>query len=123
MRRLLALAALGATLAFFAPHADAQKAPLPKAAITDVAVAELPPEARETIALIRKKGPYPYAKDGVIFGNREGMLPAQKRSYYHEYTVRTPGSRTRGARRIITGAGGELYYTADHYTTFRRIRE
>ena len=121
--RLATLAALAATILLAALPAPAQKGPAPKPAVTDIAVAEIPPEARETIALIRKGGPYPHAKDGVVFGNREAILPAHKRGYYREYTVRTPGERTRGARRIVTGAGGELYYTGDHYATFRRIRE
>jgi ribonuclease T1 len=118
---LVALAALAFALA--APPAPAQKAPPARPAVADIATADLPPEARQTIALIRKKGPFPYAKDGSIFGNREGFLPEQKRGYYREYTVKTPGERTRGARRIVAGAGGELYYTADHYNTFRRVRE
>jgi len=100
---------------------SAQRAPLP--AVVDVSIAELPPEARETIVLIRKRGPFPYAKDGAVFGNREGVLPKEKRGYYREYTVKTPGERTRGARRIVVGKGGELYYTDDHYNHFRRIRE
>ena len=91
--------------------------------IVDVTMAELPVEARETIALIHKGGPYPYAKDGAVFGNREGVLPHAKRGYYREYTVKTPGVRTRGARRIVAGAGGELYYSDDHYNHFRRVRE
>ena len=99
----------------------AQKAPLP--AIGEVTVAHLPAEARATILLIRKGGPYPYAKDGAVFGNREGILPKTKRGYYREYTVKTPGERTRGARRIIAGHGGELFYTDDHYNHFSRIRE
>ena len=103
--------------------AHAQKAPAEPAAIVEMAVAELPPEARSTIALIRKGGPYPYAKDHAVFGNRETRLPKQKHGYYREYTVKTPGERTRGARRIIAGKGGELYYTDDHYNTFRRVRE
>lgn len=110
-----------AALAFSALPAPAQKTPPP--AVTDVPVAELPREAREALALIRKRGPFPYAKDGAVFSNREGVLPKQKRGYYHEYTVKTPGERTRGARRIVAGAGGEFYYTADHYNSFRRIRE
>ena len=122
--RLAFLATLAAFfIGYAAVPASAQKAPAPRPAVTDIAATELPPEARETIALIRKKGPYPYAKDGVIFGNREAMLPPQKRGYYHEYTVRTPGERTRGARRIVTGSGGEIFYSADHYATFRRVRE
>ena len=94
-----------------------------RAAIAEIAAAELPAEARATIALIRKGGPFPYAKDGVVFGNREGMLPKQRRGYYREYTVKTPGMRSRGAKRIIWGAGGEFYYTDDHYNHFLRVRE
>ena len=119
-RTLLACAAVGlAGLAAFA-----QKAPPPPIdTVVEVSAAQLPPEARETIARVRKGGPFPYAKDGAIFGNVEGHLPKQKRGYYKEYTVKTPGERTRGARRIIAGSGGEFYYTDDHYNHFRRIRE
>jgi ribonuclease T1 len=88
-----------------------------------VAVADLPREARETLALIRAGGPFPYARDGVVFANREGRLPRAPRGTYREYTVKTPGSRDRGARRIVHAAGGEFYYTADHYRSFRRILE
>jgi ribonuclease T1 len=84
---------------------------------------ELPREARETLALIKQGGPFPYKRDGVVFGNRERHLPAQPSGYYREYTVPTPGARDRGARRIIAGTPGEYYYTEDHYNTFRRIRE
>ena len=87
----------------------------------DVRLAQLPKEARETLALIRAGGPFPYARDGVVFGNREGLLPKRNRGYYREYTVKTPGSRDRGARRIVAGGNGELYYTDDHYRSFRRI--
>ena len=83
--------------------------------------AQLPPEARETIHLIDRDGPFPYAKDGATFGNRERLLPAQPEGYYREYTVRTPGSRDRGARRIVAGRSGELYYTDDHYESFKRV--
>jgi ribonuclease T1 len=83
----------------------------------------LPPEAGQTLQLIRSAGPFPYQQDGRIFGNREGLLPRRSRGYYREYTVKTPGARDRGARRIIVGRGGELYYTEDHYRSFRRIRE
>ena len=82
---------------------------------------EIPPEARETLALIQAGGPFPYARDGAIFSNREGLLPRQPRGYYREYTVRTPGARDRGARRIVAGRNGEYYYTEDHYRSFRRI--
>lgn len=90
-----------------------------------VAVADLPAEARHTLALIREGGPYPYEKDGTVFGNYERKLPRQRRGYYTEYTVRTPQVRSRGARRIIAGGRDgrptEFYYTDDHYQTFRRI--
>jgi ribonuclease T1 len=101
----------------------AQKAPAPPVVLVDVKAADLPLEARQALALIRKGGPFPYARDGAIFVNREGALPRQKRGYYHEYTVKTPGERTRGARRIVAGSGGDLYYTDDHYNRFRRILE
>jgi ribonuclease T1 len=89
----------------------------------DIEVKALPPEARQTIALVRAGGPFPYARDGAIFGNRESRLPRRSRGYYREYTVKTPGARDRGPRRIVTGRGGEYYYTEDHYRTFRRIIE
>jgi len=88
-----------------------------------VAAADLPLEAKRTLTLIKQGGPFPYPKDGTIFGNREGRLPARARGYYREYTVKTPGSRDRGARRIISGASGEFYYTDDHYNTFGLIKE
>lgn len=91
--------------------------------IPDIAVAESPAEARNTLALIRKGGPFPYERDGTVFGNFEKRLPAQARGYYREYTVKTPGARDRGARRIIAGRQGEYYYTGDHYASFKRIRE
>ena len=84
---------------------------------------QLPKEAAETIALIRKGGPFPYRRDGVVFGNRERQLPARERGWYREYTVKTPGAKDRGARRIVAGRDGTLYYTDDHYRTFRRILE
>ena len=89
--------------------------------VGEVRVAELPQEARHTLALIEKGGPFPYERDGIVFGNREGLLPKRARGYYHEYTVKTPGSRDRGARRIVAGGPGEFYYSDDHYRTFRRI--
>ena len=88
-----------------------------------IGAANLPGEARYTLQLIKRGGPFPYAKDGTVFGNREGMLPAAPRGYYREYTVKTPGERDRGARRIIVGKNEEYYYTDDHYRSFRRIRE
>jgi ribonuclease T1 len=89
----------------------------------EVNVQELPSEARATLALIKTGGPFPYPQDGRVFSNRERLLPMQSRAYYREYTVRTPGVRDRGARRIVAGSGGEYYYTADHYRSFRRILE
>ncbi|MGK5629416.1 ribonuclease domain-containing protein [Streptomyces sp. URMC 123] len=81
----------------------------------------LPPEARETLRLIDARGPFPYPQDGTVFGNYERVLPQRKRGYYHEYTVRTPGSRDRGARRIVTGERQETYYTDDHYRSFKAV--
>ena len=89
----------------------------------EVTLAKLPREARDTVALIKRGGPYPYLRDGAVFGNYERMLPPRDRGYYREYTVPTPGTRDRGARRIVVGAGAEYYYTDDHYRSFRRIRE
>lgn len=90
-----------------------------------VAVGALPAEARTTLALIRQGGPFPHERDGIEFRNFERRLPRAGRGYYHEYTVRTPGERGRGARRIITGGQppAVYYYTDDHYQSFRRIRE
>ncbi len=92
-------------------------------ALGEIKASALPQEARETIVLIRKGGPFPYPKDGTAFGNREKVLPLRGRGYYREYTVRTPGARDRGARRIVAGRAGELYYTDDHYRSFRRVLE
>ncbi|MFJ2772600.1 ribonuclease domain-containing protein [Streptomyces sp. NPDC087300] len=86
-----------------------------------VEVGRLPEEARRTLRRIDDGGPYPYAKDGTVFSNFERELPRRKRGYYHEYTVRTPGERDRGARRIVTGDGGEFYYTDDHYASFKAV--
>jgi ribonuclease T1 len=83
-----------------------------------VALSDLPPEATDTVDLIEQGGPYPYPQDGTVFDNRERLLPACSSGYYHEYTVKTPGSSDRGARRIIAGRGGEYFYTADHYASF-----
>lgn len=81
----------------------------------------LPAEARRTLRLIDEGGPFPYAKDGSVFRNFERELPGRARGYYREYTVPTPGERDRGARRIVTGSGGETYYTADHYASFKAV--
>jgi ribonuclease T1 len=101
------------------------------ASIAEVSLAALPRQARDTVALIKQGGPFPYRKDGSAFGNREQRLPRQPRGYYTEYTVKTPSERDRGRRRIVAGkgvtgnpaTGAEYYYTDDHYNTFRRIRE
>jgi ribonuclease T1 len=95
--------------------------------IETISVEELPREARHTLNLIKQGGPFPYAKDGSVFGNYEGLLPKQKRGYYHEFTVKTPRARNRGARRIVVGGNmatsREYYYTDNHYATFKRIKE
>jgi ribonuclease T1 len=86
-----------------------------------VRISALPPEAQHTLQLIDAGGPFPYDQDGVVFQNREKLLPAKASGYYHEYTVVTPGSSDRGTRRVITGANGERYYTDDHYASFRWV--
>lgn len=88
-----------------------------------IALYELPEEARVTLRAIKQGGPFAYQRDGAEFRNYERILPQKPRRYYREYTVRTPGARNRGARRIISGAASEYYYTADHYQSFKRIRE
>jgi ribonuclease T1 len=96
------------------------------AAVPPVALAELPAEAQRTQQLILQGGPFRYRKDGTVFGNRERLLPARPRGHYREYTVPTPGATNRGARRIVCGGTPPTqpeacYYTADHYSSFRRI--
>ncbi len=93
----------------------------PSSGLPTVTVADLPPEARGTLVLIDKGGPFWYKQDNTIFGNNEGRLPERPRGYYHEYTVPTPGSPDRGARRLIAGEDGDIYYTDDHYDTFRQV--
>jgi ribonuclease T1 len=117
-------AALGAGLV--AGGAVQAKAP-PAAAAGSVALADLPAEAQTTHRLILAGGPFPFRKDGIVFGNREGRLQSQPRGYYHEYTVPTPGARDRGARRIVCGGQPKTqpkacFYTDDHYASFRRIQ-
>lgn len=96
-------------------------APTPPRGFTVVERSELPPEALDTLALIDADGPFPYRQDGSTFQNREGLLPDRPLGYYREYTVDTPGSADRGARRIVAGAEGERYWTIDHYDSFRWI--
>ena len=114
-----------ATAMLLLVSAGVQARGVPDGAST-VALADLPPQARATHQLIHQGGPFPYAKDGTVFGNRERLLPHQARGYYREYTVKTPGSRDRGARRIVCGGSPPTqpqacYYTADHYASFSRI--
>jgi ribonuclease T1 len=99
---------------------------LPGAAVASVAYTSLPPQGQEVMELIRQGGPFRYEKDGTVFGNRERLLPSQKRGFYREYTVRTPGVSHRGARRIVCGGQqprtpDACYYTQDHYSSFRLI--
>jgi ribonuclease T1 len=126
----LALTGVVLAAAISGPLAQARSADRPREGSAPVAlirVAELPREGRMTYELIRQGGPFPYGKDGMVFGNRERQLPRAARGYYREYTVPTPGSRDRGARRIVCGgppkAPDHCYYTADHYASFRMIVE
>jgi ribonuclease T1 len=116
-----------ATSGFSQAQAWGWKDAFAPATAATVHVTELPRQGRETYELIRQGGPFPYDKDGAVFGNRERLLPAEKRGYYREYTVKTPGSRDRGARRIVCGGPVRTphacYYTADHYASFRKIVE
>lgn len=116
MRRLLSVALFGVALFGAALARDNSGGVVP--------VTLLPLEARTTLRLIDAGGPFPYRRDGIEFQNRERLLPEQPRGYYREYTVPTPGSKDRGARRIITGGKPPLvfYYTSDHYKSFRRIQ-
>lgn len=139
--RAIAAALLAALLAVAAlPAAAFARGDAPAA--REVRLRELPPEAQQTLKLIFSNGPFPHDRDGITFGNREKLLPLAPRGHYSEYTVATPGLKHRGARRIVLGCerqtparvagplqlpqcrgGGEFYYTADHYQSFRRIVE
>lgn len=113
-----------ATLLFASMPASAQRESAPQRiqlALADISVKDLPAEARDALTLIEKGGPYPFDRDGIVFGNFEKRLPVKERGYYNEFTVKTPGIKHRGARRIVTGKGGEKYYSDDHYKTFKRI--
>jgi ribonuclease T1 len=113
----------GLSMALFASGADA------RSSLGTIRAADLPEQGRQVLAAIHAGGPFAFKRDGIVFGNREGVLPKRPRGYYAEYTVPTPGERTRGARRIIAGKGttgdfrtsDEYYYTNDHYESFRRI--
>jgi ribonuclease T1 len=101
--------------------AASRQAADPASGLPVVHVSDLPPEAKKTLALIDRGGPFPHPQDGETFQNREGLLPARRSGYYKEYTVETPGSDDRGARRIVAGGGGERYWTNDHYDSFAWI--
>ncbi|WP_338118343.1 ribonuclease domain-containing protein [Streptomyces coryli] len=116
-----ALTACGTDSPAPAPATSATATPAWARGMETVIPAQLPKQARRTLELIDTGGPFPYAKDGSYFGNYEGRLPKQRRGYYREYTVRTAKLRHRGPRRIITGKGGERYYTGDHYKTFKAV--
>ena len=93
----------------------------PRSGLPGIAVADLPKQARDTLALIDRGGPYPYSQDNTVFGNLERVLPERPKGYYREYTVVSPGSSSRGTRRLVVGAQGDIYFTADHYQTFRQV--
>ncbi len=124
LRRTLVLRLLACLLVLLtgcSPAGEDTAAPAWAEGMPTVREADLPGEARDTLDLIDAGGPFPYERDGAVFGNFEGLLPRRQRGYYHEYTVRTPGSPGRGARRIVTGRGGETYYTDDHYASFTAV--
>lgn len=118
------LAGLAITGLFFSGPVLAKGAEL-TGGISVIAVAELPAQGEQIYALIHRGGPFAYEKDGTVFGNRERLLPLEKRGFYHEYTVSTPGAKNRGAKRIVCGGQAKApeicYYTADHYASFRKI--
>ncbi|MFI5663633.1 ribonuclease domain-containing protein [Streptomyces sp. NPDC051684] len=122
---VLLVGGLGASTATATPAAPAPVVAshaVSAADVGDICYSALPAEAHDTLDLIEQGGPYPYEQDGTVFSNREGILPSQSSGYYHEYTVITPGSDDRGARRIVTGdSDQEDYYTADHYASFDLI--
>ena len=127
MKRVATLAFTGIFCAAVALQAVARTPQAPVAALATLNVAELPPEGQKMMGLIRSGGPFPFDKDGVVFGNREKLLPPYPRGHYREYTVASPRSRNRGARRIVCGGAPRVpahcYYTADHYSSFREIVE
>lgn len=123
-RTLLVAGLVAAVLLLWWVAGDGGQQPEPTTSdgLPVVSLDELPREAAETVALIDEGGPFPHPQDdGKVFHNFEGLLPEQEDGYYREYTVPTPGSEDRGARRIVAGGGGELYWTADHYSSFSRI--
>ena len=104
-----------------APVSGHGAGPASTGSAAETPLSSLPPQVSATVDLILQGGPFPYRQDGVVFANAERHLPIEARGYYHEFTVPTPGSPDRGARRVITGLDGEFYYTADHYESFRRV--
>lgn len=118
---LFTLLLLWAPLGAFAQREAAPQRERIQAALADISVKQLPAEARDTLSLIEKGGPYPFDRDGIVFSNFEKRLPIKERGYYNEFTVKTPGIKHRGERRIVAGRGGEKYYSDDHYKTFKRI--
>jgi ribonuclease T1 len=114
-----------AVAGLFLSGAVLAKGPELSGGISAITVAELPTQGKQIYALIHRGGPFAHEKDGVVFGNRERLLPLEKRGFYHEYTVSTPGAKTRGAKRIVCGGQPKTpeicYYTADHYASFRKI--
>lgn len=122
----MVLLVLAASLSGLSPGVAQAKRPLVLAPVDTVSVAQLPSQGRSMLTLIYQGGPFRHDKDGVVFGNRERILPASDRGYYREYTVRTPGERSRGARRIVCGGltpavPDACYYSDDHYASFRKI--
>lgn len=120
------LLVVSASLSGFSPSAVHAKGPFFGPQVGTVEAVQLPPQGRSMLTLIYEGGPFRHEKDGVVFGNRERILPISQRGFYREYTVRTPGERSRGARRIVCGgfkpaAPDACYYTDDHYASFRRI--
>jgi ribonuclease T1 len=95
----------------------------PDSGLATISESALPVQARRTLDLIRAGGPYPYSQDGVVFQNRERLLPHQPSGYYHEYTAREPGSSGRGPWRLVTGKVGEVFWTSDHYSSFQQVKE
>ena len=127
----IAMVVCGCAFAFAPGMRNVEARGLDENHVATIRASQLPSEGRATLAAIHAGGPFVSPRDGIVFGNRERILPGQRRGYYAEYTVPTPGARNRGARRIIAGRGasgdfrtsGEYYYTDDHYQTFRRIEE
>jgi ribonuclease T1 len=120
-------AAMLVIVAFVACLASPLATAKTSSAAAEIRIDALPAEAREALERIRTGGPLSYERDGVVFGNREHLLPERARGYYHEYTVKTPGVRSRGARRIVCGGAiastSECYYSNNHYRSFKRIRQ